>query len=162
MGAWGFKALDSDNGLDVVDSIEEYISIKYPNSQQITLTLSEILSFLKGSLFGQSFEEVDFLYDNSSMALTELYLLFKTTGSLPYENEDDETKNLKTRVIEFIGDEKSFFFLLQYLEDIQNNVPDEDGEREIVELWKKSKNYDKWSENLNALIKGLKEELKIS
>ena len=157
MGAWGHKALESDNGLDVIDCIKEYVSSEYPNTNPIDLTLSEVVNTLQESgFFGKTFDEIDFLYDNTAMALTELFLMFKTTGQIDYEDEEDEIKDLKKRVKSFTGDQKSFDFLLQYLTDIKNGVPDEDGEREIVELWKDSDNYKEWEENLDTLIKGLK------
>jgi hypothetical protein len=160
MGAWGHKALESDAGLDVVDFITDYICSKYPNNEPVVLTLSELVSSMKeDGFFGQTFDDIDFFYDNSAMALTELYLMFRTTGALEYEDEDDETKDLKKRVKGFEGDQKSFDFLLQYLTDIKNEVPDEDGEREIVELWKDSSVYEEWDENLDSLISGLKAEI---
>lgn len=95
------------------------------------------------------------------MALTELYLLFKTTGNLKYEDED-QTMDLKKRVKAFIGDQKSFEFLLQYLTDIKNEVPDKDGERETVELWKDTDDnvFKDWQNHLDSLIDGLKTEVK--
>lgn len=79
--------------------------------------------------------------------------MFKNTGQLKYEDEEDESMDLKKRVKSFSGDKKSFEFLLQYLMDIKNEVPDKDNEREIVELWKDSDVYQEWDENLNDLIK---------
>lgn len=36
MGAWGIKALESDQGLDVVDILREYLE-KFENKKEITL-----------------------------------------------------------------------------------------------------------------------------
>lgn len=55
MGAWGHKALESDEGLDIVDFIKDYISSKYPNSDQIDLSLSELLPTLKDKGFSVNF-----------------------------------------------------------------------------------------------------------
>ncbi len=52
MGAWGHKALESDNGLDVIDCIKEYISSEYPNTNTIDLTLSEVVK--AGCIFSLS------------------------------------------------------------------------------------------------------------
>ena len=154
MGAWGHKALESDEGLDVVDFIRDYVSSNYPNNEPVNLTLSELINLMKADgFFGETFEEIDFYFDHSAMALAELFLMFKNTGQLKYEDEEDESMNLKKRVKSFSGDKKSFEFLLQYLMDIKNEVPDADGEREIVELWKDSDVYQEWNENLNDLIK---------
>lgn len=160
MGSWGYKALESDAGLDVVDFISDYISHKHPNTEQVSLSLSELIDTMKeNGFFGETFTEIDFYFDNSAMALTELYLMFKTTGFLDYEDEDNEALDLKKRVKAFSGDPESFDFLLHYLRDIQNEVPDEDEEREIVELWRESENYNEWKENLDYLVKEIEAEI---
>ena len=41
---------------------------------------------------------------------------------------------------------------------IKNQVPDEDGEREIVELWKESNNWESWDKHLDSLIELLQQE----
>ena len=43
MGAWSYKALDSDNGLDVIDFIKEYVSSKYPTLESIELNLWDLI-----------------------------------------------------------------------------------------------------------------------
>ena len=49
MGAWGYKALECDAGLDVVDFISDYISTKYPTTTPVHLTLSALISTMKES-----------------------------------------------------------------------------------------------------------------
>lgn len=62
MGAWSYKALDSDNGLDVIDFIKEYVSSKYPTLESIDLNLWDLIVAMKeDGLLGKSFEDVDFL-----------------------------------------------------------------------------------------------------
>lgn len=62
MGAWSYKALDSDNGLDVIDFIKEYVSSKYPTLESIELNLWDLIVAMKeDGLLGESFEDVDFL-----------------------------------------------------------------------------------------------------
>ena len=63
------------------------------------------------------------------------------------------------KVRSFSGDKESFSFLLRYLTDIRDEVPDEDGKREIVELWKESKAYEEWKANLLSLIDRLEKAL---
>ncbi|WP_300670682.1 DUF4259 domain-containing protein [Soonwooa sp.] len=156
MGSWGYKALESDNGLDVVDFLTDYIS---ESKDQVDLSLSKLIAKMKEDGFlGETFEDIDYLYDNSAMALTELYLMFKENGELDYDHEE-ENLNLRKRVESFSGDKNALEFLLRYLTDIQNEVPDEDGEREFVELWKDAPKYEQWKEHLNYLINGLKSEL---
>jgi hypothetical protein len=148
MGSWGIKALESDNGLDVIDCLEEFIS---GNNE---FKLPEIINFLKSNgLLGEDFTEIDFLYDNTAMAVAELYLMFKDTGKLDYTN-DDETRSLEKNIKSFPADKESLEYILQYLMDIKNEVPDADGEREIVELY----NEEIWQNHLDELIKRINEE----
>jgi hypothetical protein len=153
MGSWGIKALESDTGLDVIDFLKEHI----PND--LALKFSEIISVMKGQLLGKNIDEIDFLYDNTAIALAELYFMFKDTGKLNYEDNNNEKslKNIKT----FTADKESLECILKYLVDIKNNVPDEDGEREIVEIWKESNSWEEWQNHLNELIKRINEEIKI-
>lgn len=156
MGAWGIKALESDNGLDVIDALEDYIAQK-PEGK-VELTLGEIIATFKGGLLGDRIEEIDFLYDNNAMALAELYLDFSETGEMNYDNEETE-KSLRDRVKSFTADQASIAFVLRYLTDIRDEVPDDDGEREIVELWRESDSWDQWWAHLQQLIQQLEKEI---
>ncbi|MFF2797484.1 hypothetical protein [Lysinibacillus xylanilyticus] len=61
MGAWGYKPLESDEGLDVVDFLEDYI---HSNLESNHLELSEVINAMKREgFFGESFDEIDFLFD---------------------------------------------------------------------------------------------------
>jgi hypothetical protein len=149
MGSWGIKALESDTGLDLIDFLKEHI----PND--FNFKLSKMISELKGELLGENFDKIDFLYDNTAMAIAELYFMFKDTGELNYDDDKKEKslKNIKT----FTADKESLEYILKYLMDIKNNVPDEDGEREIVELWADD---EEWKNHLDELIKRMNEEIK--
>ena len=48
-------------------------------------------------------------------------------------------------------------FLLRYLRDIRDEVPGEDGEREIAALWRDSPSWDQWRAHLDALIQRLEQ-----
>ena len=145
MGAWGHKALESDEGLDVVDLLRDNI----PANLEFTLT--DVIALMKEKgFFGKDFSEIDFFYDNSAMALAELYIMFREEGKLRYEHEE-ENKDL-ARIKAFTADNNSLKFLLKYLIDIKNEVPDEDDEREIVELWKDSDCWEDWQQHLENCI----------
>ena len=150
MGSWGFMALESDNGLDVIDFLKEHI----PND--LNLKLSEIISDFKGELLGESFDDIDFLYDNTAIAIAELYFMFKDTNELDFDDDDKEMslKNIKT----FTANKDSLKYILKYLMDIKNNVPDKKGGREIVELNIDNK---EWNNHLDELILRMNEEIKI-
>lgn len=159
MGAWGYEALESDEGLDIVDCITDYVS-EQKDKEKVDLTLSQLIALLKEKgFFGNDFDEIDFFYDNAAMALTELYFMFQDEGILDYEDEEDESSSLKDRVQSFEADKESLTYLLRYLTDMKNEVPDEDGEREIVELWKDSDCWEDWSAHLNSLINRVNKEI---
>ena len=153
MGAWGYKALDSDEGLDVIDFLQNNIPKDY------NLKLSKIISQMKGDLLGKDFEDIDFLYDNTAISIAELYFMFKDKRKLNYTNEDDKTKSLKN-IKTFIANKSSLKYLLKLLRDIKNEIPDEDGEREIIVLWKDSKEWKNWEKNLNKIIERMEEEIR--
>ena len=159
MGAWGIKALESDEGLDVVDVLREYLE-EFEDKKEITL--KEIIDLMiEEGMLGETFEEIEFLYDNTAMAVSELYFDFKETGKLDYDYEEDETTFSKLE--KFSSDKKSLKYLIDYLSNIYNKVPDEDGEREIVDLWYENgqnPNYEEWYNHLGSLIEKLKAEYK--
>ncbi len=67
------------------------------------------------------------------------------------------------KVTDFISSKKSIDILLKQLIDIKNKVPDEDGEREIVDLWYddgQNPSYEEWYNHLGSLIEKLKAEYK--
>lgn len=158
MGAWGIKALESDEGLDVVDILREYLE-KFENKKEITL--KEIIDLMsEEGMIGETFEDIDFLYDNTVMAISELYFDFKENGKLDYDDEEEDETTF-SKLEKFSSDKKSLKYLIDYLSNIYNKVPDEDGEREIVELWYddgKNENYSEWYNHLNSLIEKLKVE----
>lgn len=146
MGAWGISALQSDEGLDVLNFLEETCLPGHT-----ALKLEEIIDSMKGEgFFGETFEEIDFFYDQSALALTELYLDWLDTGKFPDGESWDHIR-------EFTASGEALGFLLRYLHDIRDEVPDEDGEREIVELWKNSR--DEWSAHLDTLIQKLEKQI---
>ena len=159
MGAWGIKALESDEGLDVVDVLREYLE-GFKNKKVITL--KEIINLMiEEGMLGETFEDIDFLYDNTAIAISELYFDFKENGKLDYDYDDEETTFSKLE--KSSSDKKSLKYLIDYLTNIYNKVPDEDGEREIVELWYENgqnPNYEEWYNHLGSLIEKLKAEYK--
>ncbi len=155
MGACGIKALESDEGLDVIDILEnEYIP------EHSIMNLEEIIQLMRDEvMLGKDLTEVDFLFDNTAIALTELYFQWKEERKFNYETEN----NIWKKVTDFISSKKSIDILLKQLIDIKNKVPDEDGEREIVDLWYddgQNPSYEEWYNHLGSLIEKLKAEYK--
>ena len=151
MGSWGVKALESDNGLDLIFLLKSDYLPKHKK-----LTLGGLIGFLKEEGFlGETVNEIDFLYDNTAIALAELYSEWQETGKLNY---DDEDSNVWLAITNFSASATARKDLLRRLRSIKNQVPDEDGEREIVELWKESNHWESWDKHLDSLIKLLQQE----
>ena len=153
MGAWGIKALESDEGLDMIGILtDEYLS------KHSVLNLDEILELMKQEgMLGEDLSDIDFLYDNTAIALAELYFQWKDDGKLNYDTDN----SIWCKVTDFTASKKALAFLLRQLTDIKNEVPDEDGIREIVDLWKNEDSGEiapAWLEHLNQLIERLASE----
>lgn len=154
MGSWGVKALESDNGLDLIFLLKSDYLPKHKK-----LTLGGLIGFLKEEGFlGETVNEIDFLYDNTAIALAELYSEWQETGKLNY---DDEDSNVWSAITNFSASATARKDLLRRLRSIKNQVPDEDGEREIVDLWYdngQNPSYEEWYNHLKSLIEKLKVE----
>ena len=154
MGSWGVKALESDNGLDLISLLKTDYLPKHKK-----LTLGGLIGFLKEEGFlGETVSEIDFLYDNTAIALAELYSEWRETGKLNY---DDEDSNVWSAITNFSASATARKDLLRRLRSIKNQVPDEDGEREIVDLWYdngQNPSYEEWYNHLKSLIEKLKVE----
>ncbi|WP_242955933.1 DUF4259 domain-containing protein [Faecalibacterium sp. An58] len=153
MGAWGIKALESDEGLDMIGILtDEYLS------KHSILNLDEILELMKQEgMLGEDLSDIDFLYDNTAMALAELYFQWKDDGKLNYDTDN----SIWCKVTDFTASKMALAFLLRQLTDIKNEVPDEDDIREIVDLWKDEDSGEidpEWSEHLERLIERLASE----
>ena len=147
MGAWGIKALERDEGLDVLDILKNEYVPEHP-----VMDLGEMIELMKEEvMLGSDFSQIDFLFDNTAIALAELYFQWKDNGKLDYDHEEA----IWDKVTGFTASKEALAFLLRQLTDIKNEVPNEDGIREIVDLWKNEDNDEiapAWLEHLNQLI----------
>ena len=153
MGAWGIKALERDEGLDVLDILKNEYVPEHP-----VIDLGEMIELMKEEvMLGSDFSQIDFLFDNTAMALAELYFQWKDNGKLDYDHEEA----IWDKVTGFTASKEALAFLLRQLTDIKNEVPDEDGIREIMDLWKNEDSGEiapAWLEHLNQLIDRLDSE----
>lgn len=153
MGAWGIKALERDEGLDVLDILKNEYVPEHP-----VMDLGEMIALMKEEvMLGSDFSQIDFLFDNTAMALAELYFQWKDNSKLDYDHEEA----IWDKVTGFTASKEALAFLLRQLTDIKNEVPDEDGIREIVDLWKNEDSGEiapAWLEHLNQLIDRLDSE----
>jgi len=151
MGVWGYKALESDEGLDVVGFLQDYIENQINLNH---LSLTDIVKAMKNDgFFGETFKDIDFFYDVSAMALAEIYITFLDTGN--FLSDESKCGNVQS----LTADEDALTFIIRYLIDIRDEVPDEYGSREIVELWRESKSWHAWQSNLNDLIHRIEQEI---
>jgi len=151
MGVWGYKALESDEGLDVVGFLQDYIENQINLNH---LSLTDIVKAMKNDgFFGETFKDIDFFYDVSAMALAEIYITFLNTGN--FLSDESKCGNVQS----LTADEDALTFIIRYLIDIRDEVPDEQGSREIVELWRESKSWHAWQSNLNDLIHRIEQEI---
>lgn len=153
MGVWGIKALERDEGLDVLDILKNEYVPEHP-----VMDLGEMIELMKEEvMLGADFSQIDFLFDNTAMALAELYFQWKDNSKLDYDHEEA----IWDKVTGFTASKEALAFLLRQLTDIKNEVPDEDGIREIVDLWKNEDSGEiapAWLEHLNQLIDRLDSE----
>ena len=153
MGAWGVKALESDEGLDVLDILKNEYVPEHP-----VMDLGEMIELMKAEgMLGADFSHIDFLFDNTAMALSELYFQWKDNGRMDYDHEEA----IWDKITGFTASKEALDFLLRQLTDIKNEEPDEDGIREIVELWKDESSGEiasAWLKHLNQLIDRLELE----
>ena len=119
------------------------------------MDLGEIIQLMKEQvMLGEEPSQIDFLFDNTAVALAELYFRWKDDGRLDYNSGE----NVWEKVTGFTADKDALAFLLRQLTDIKNEVPDEDGIRESVELWKNEDSGEidpGWLEHLDWLIERL-------
>ena len=156
MGAWGIKALERDEGLDVLNILKNEYVPEHP-----VMDLGEMIELMKEEgMLGEDLSDIDFLYDNTAMALAELYFQWKDNSKLDYDHEEA----IWDKINGFTASKEAIAFLLRQLTDIKNEVPDEDGIREIVDLWKNEDSGEiapEWLEHLNQLIDRLDSEQEV-
>lgn len=93
------------------------------------MDLGEMIELMKEEvMLGSDFSQIDFLFDNTAMALAELYFQWKDNGKLDYDHEEA----IWDKVTGFTASKEALAFLLRQLTDIKNEVPDEDAS---VRLW---------------------------
>ena len=84
MGAWGVRALDSDEGLDVFDEFTDYCI------ENDEIKMGDLLEHFKETGFlPENPDEIDFLYDHTAMVLAELLEEYKKNGKVIINYEND-------------------------------------------------------------------------
>lgn len=115
MGAWGKMALESDEGLDVLDAL-----IKYAADSK-SIKLKDLLSHYRELGFlSEDPDEEDFLYDNTAIALAEIVCDYIENGKTKYEE--------LSGLMEIAWETEDLFELKQLVQQVLEN---KGGEREL-------------------------------
>jgi len=157
MGSWGYRALESDEGLDVVDCVREFIA------KQTDIKLGDVLEMLRtvGMLPADANDrnDIEFLYDTCATATTELFFEFLENGKLEY---DERGMDRFKRIRSFTAETDDLKYLLRFLKDIRDGKPDKDGIREYTELSLEGRQPQKWRAHIENLIRKLTETINIT
>ena len=149
MGAWGVRALDSDEGLDVFDEFTDYCI------ENDEIKIGDLLEhFREAGFLPENPDEIDFLYDHTVMVLAELLEEYHKNGKviINYENDDDE--DIEEEITNISFDKENVSLLIEQISDILSPK----GEmHETYELWEDSKSFQKWKEHNLGLLETLKE-----
>ena len=148
MGAWGVRALDSDEGLDVFDEFTDYCI------ENDEIKMGDLLEHFKETGFlPENPEEIDFLYDHTVMVLAELLEEYHKNGKviINYENDDDE--DIEEEITNISFDKENVSFLIEQISDI---LKPKDEMHETYELWEDSDSFQEWKEHVLSLLETLK------
>ena len=105
MGAWGIKALERDEGLDVLNILKNEYVPEHP-----VMDLGEMIELMKEEgMLGEDLSDIDFLYDNTAMALAELYFQWKDNSKLDYDHEEA----IWDKITGFTASKEAIAFLLR-------------------------------------------------
>lgn len=140
MGSWGYKALESDEGLDILDFFSQY------TERHHNLQLGAVISaFQEEGFLAETDDDIDFLYDKTAIALSEIYISYQSDGKFLYGDK-------KLKIESFRATKNDLQLLIIFLQDILKGKPDKDGDREYLELYQ---NVNGWIEHMNYLITSL-------
>ena len=148
MGAWGIKALDSDEGLDVLDEFTDYCI------ENEEIKIGDLLEYFKeAGLLPENPDEIDFTYDHTVMVLGELLKEYNDTGKVIINYENDEDEDVEEEVTNISFDKGNISYLIEQISDILNPK----GEiHETYELWEDSDSFQEWKEHNLVLLETLK------
>ncbi len=148
MGAWGVKALDSDEGLDVLDEFTDYCI------ENEEIKIGDLLEYFKeAGLLPENPDEIDFTYDHTVMVLGELLKEYNDTGKVIINYENDEDEDVEEEVTNISFDKENISYLTEQISDILNPK----GEiHETYELWEDSDSFQEWKEHNLVLLETLK------
>ncbi|WP_239625128.1 DUF4259 domain-containing protein [Paenibacillus sp. H1-7] len=129
-------ALESDEGLDVLDAL-----IKYAADSK-SIKLKDLLSHYRELGFlSEDPDEEDFLYDNTAIALAEIVCDYIENGKTKYEK--------LSGLMEIAWETEDLLELKQLVQQVLEN---KGGERELYELWDGDADWIKHLENVVHIL----------
>ena len=148
MGAWGVRALDSDEGLDVLDEFTDY------SIENDKIKIGDLIEyFIETEFLPENPDEKDFLYDQTVMVLAELLEEYNEKGKIVLEYEDDDEEEVEAEITDVSFDESDINYLTEQITDILEPK----GEiHETYELWEDSESFQEWKEHVLSLLETLK------
>ena len=148
MGAWGVRALDSDEGLDVLDEFTDYCI------EHDEIKVGDLLDYFKETgLLSEDPDETDFIYDHTVMVLGELLAEYNDNGKIVLVYEDDEEEEIEEEITDISFGEDELNYLIEQISDILEPK----GEvHETYELWEESDSFQEWKEHVLFLLDKLK------
>lgn len=155
MGNWGPCALQSDEGLDVIDCLREFLA------DRTDVRMADFLEKLrtKGMLpRADAAVQIGFLYDKCATATAELFFEFRDKGHLDYDDKDDPENRFR-KLRSFTAEADDLEYLLHLLEDIRAGKPGRHGIREYTELALTGRQPNEWRAHMDDLIAGLTDAL---
>ena len=150
MGNWGIRALQSDEGLDVLDRMREILA------DRTDVRMADFLERLRSEGMlpgGAGSTDVSFLYDKCATATTELLFEFREKGHLDYD--DGGFRKLRS----FTAGAEELEYLLHMLQDIRAGKPGRRGFREYTNISLAGPGADEWRAHMDDLIGKLSEAL---
>lgn len=157
MGAWGVKAMECDNGLDMLDSDV----IGFLQKSDFRFNVKEIKEVLTKSIIDEIkyanrgcpedlmeyFIEANFpyKYDTAALLIAECLTDYFSSGELILDIYEKNNAPYQKKITEFIytGDD-----VKGLLDDLKALL---DPERETFQLWKESRSFQNWQEHIASL-----------
>ena len=161
MGSWGYKALESDEGLDFLEVFKVYVK------KNKSIKLEYFIEHLqREGLLGKDRDDVDYIYDNSLVALAEVYIAVKENKHL-FEYQREIAIDSFSVIQEADCEQsipllrnKTLAYLIDYINDILNAKEDVDDIREYWALHQNGNFTKVWEEHLLDLKRKLSYEQK--
>jgi len=144
MANWGYKALESDEGLVLAEYFGRYAEA-HPD-----IKMGELMEdFQEEGFLPEDLDDINYYYDKYMVGLAELFLEYKAFEEMKEEETvDPRFKNIHSFTIE----SQDAVYMVQFLKDIMDEVPDRDGKRQYKLAYK---NMNGWKQHMADIMEVL-------